>query len=365
MTLYLGSEFKTNYPNDKFFRITNDGENHHGFKYSTGLNVNTQEFKTTTCSYGLYFTNLSNLSYWINNSSVFLREVEILDNSIVCVEDIKTGKFKTNKFSLGEKVKIFDSNVWNDIELCKKLITADKYYINLITNKSYELILFLMEKYIDYNYSLDDFKNAPLDIKIKLIKLKPKLFKDLEDTSEDLCNVAIKYDGSNIQYIESPSEQQCWDAIKQNPINIKYIKNITDTMIIYAISHNINVDFLKKDKEFSSEILQMIQYFNNNNNINNIDNIDNIDNLPLDTDDAPTIVKTVKNFLNDITSISGHTNRKNFALKMFTYIVRHPTYLKNNKGFKDTVIVKLQEFKKQNDFSNEETDYFLNKITSI
>ena len=53
----------TNTTNNSFWKITNEEENHHGFQYQDGLNVDTQEFQESgTCvKGGLYFTDSENI----------------------------------------------------------------------------------------------------------------------------------------------------------------------------------------------------------------------------------------------------------------------------------------------------------------
>jgi len=42
MTTLTGIEFKQLYPNTLFYKLTNETENHNGFQFKTGLNIDTE-----------------------------------------------------------------------------------------------------------------------------------------------------------------------------------------------------------------------------------------------------------------------------------------------------------------------------------
>lgn len=89
-------------------RLTNETENHNGFQYNTGLNVDTKQFvPNEKCGPGgLYFCHLKDIFDWIESGdNVYIRLVTIPDDARVY-----TGysKFKTDKLILSERVKIGD-----------------------------------------------------------------------------------------------------------------------------------------------------------------------------------------------------------------------------------------------------------------
>lgn len=103
-----GKEFNKKYKDVEFYRLTNKNENHNGFQYKTGLNidVNQIDFTHTTNVGGLYFTKKEHMKIWIEydlQKMVYYRKVTIPDDAIVCET---TYEFKTNKFILGEKHNI-------------------------------------------------------------------------------------------------------------------------------------------------------------------------------------------------------------------------------------------------------------------
>lgn len=90
----------------KFYKLTNKEENHHGFQYVTGLNVDNIPFNPTReCQPGgLYFFAKDQLIYFnmYANSAYYIREITLLDDSRIYIEN---HKFKTDKFVLGERTK--------------------------------------------------------------------------------------------------------------------------------------------------------------------------------------------------------------------------------------------------------------------
>ena len=108
MTELTGSEFKAKYLKTKFYKLTNESEIHNGFHYMDGLNIDTQNFNPSEqCSKcGLYFTELNKIDTWISNrreNIKYVREVEILDDSLVYIEE---NEFKADKFYLHPKLSL-------------------------------------------------------------------------------------------------------------------------------------------------------------------------------------------------------------------------------------------------------------------
>ena len=104
-----GKQFNAKYKNKVFYRLTNEKECHHGFKFKTGLNVDTIQIDPTgwTNVGGLYFTDEENFSMWLEYNStgrmMYYRIVSIPDDAEIYEE---VHEFKTNKFVLGERFVI-------------------------------------------------------------------------------------------------------------------------------------------------------------------------------------------------------------------------------------------------------------------
>ena len=98
-------------PGFRFYRLLNDAENHRGFQYKTGINIDTNEFNPSgSCEKGgLYFfdeSQLINYSEYTYNC-VWIREVTFLPDSRIYCEK---GKYKTDKFILSERQPFTCSN---------------------------------------------------------------------------------------------------------------------------------------------------------------------------------------------------------------------------------------------------------------
>ena len=78
-SVLTGEEFNTIYCTTNFYKLTNETENHHGFQYQDGLNIDIIPFNPhNECSAGgLYFTEESKLSKWFNVANTYIRKVII------------------------------------------------------------------------------------------------------------------------------------------------------------------------------------------------------------------------------------------------------------------------------------------------
>lgn len=105
-----GKEFNKLFHNVKFVKLTNPTETHNGFRFKSGLNVDTIPFddKCECCPGGFYFTNEQKKEMWIKTgagqeTNKFERPVTIPDDAKVHFEN---NKIKTDKFILGEPQEI-------------------------------------------------------------------------------------------------------------------------------------------------------------------------------------------------------------------------------------------------------------------
>ena len=68
------------------------------------------------------------------------------------------------------------------------------------------------------------------------IKLIP-----ISEQTEELCEMAVRRDGSTLQYIENQTENICKYAIMENPYALRYVKNQTQFLCKLAVSLNNHV----------------------------------------------------------------------------------------------------------------------------
>jgi hypothetical protein len=134
--LLSGTEFNKRYPSTRFVKLTTESENHNGFQFKTGRNVDTVEFDPTgECKKGgIYFCEIDKIARWVHYSDklcVNYREVIIESDAQVYIE---RDKFKADKIILLEKMEI-----WSDEKICKIIVSQDPSKWKFIKNQIKEI----------------------------------------------------------------------------------------------------------------------------------------------------------------------------------------------------------------------------------
>lgn len=90
-----------------YYKVTNEQENHNGFQYSTGLNIDTSEFQETgTYIKGLHFTTLEHITEFFIYGT-YVREVSIPKNAkMIKKQDGYT--WRADRIILGKRYLIED-----------------------------------------------------------------------------------------------------------------------------------------------------------------------------------------------------------------------------------------------------------------
>lgn len=119
-----GLDFNQKYEKYRFVKLTNYLENHNGFQFQTGLNIDSVGWNDSgECEGGgIYFCEVGKLSRWLNysrNSMIYYRLVTIPYDALVWVE---RDKFKANRIILGERHQISDLEEWNDLSYCMEAV---------------------------------------------------------------------------------------------------------------------------------------------------------------------------------------------------------------------------------------------------
>ncbi len=143
-----------------YYKFMNPDENHIGFQYTDGLNIDTNPFNPSRkhCSGGgLYFTEYECLVQFTEFMIPcgYLREVTIPENEPVIKEFSDIIKYKSNKIILGKKIPL------NSDEACNFLIKTNNNCI--IQKYIYKLINQNRDEEIINNYGRDIL---PLDVNI-------------------------------------------------------------------------------------------------------------------------------------------------------------------------------------------------------
>ena len=113
--LLTGRQFDQQFQGKIFVKLTNQSENHHGFQFQTGLNIDTIPFNPQgDCQPGgIYFCSIEQLPRWLYyNSEVgqmfYARFVTIPDQARVWIE---SNQFKADHLILGERQWIGDLEI--------------------------------------------------------------------------------------------------------------------------------------------------------------------------------------------------------------------------------------------------------------
>jgi len=108
-----GREFNRLYRGVKLYKFTNLSENHNGFQFKTGLNIDTVPFNPTgNCEPGgIYFTEAKFANMW-KFIHTYCRDVTIPDDAQVYAEYMK---FKADKLILGPRRLISSDHYEDDI----------------------------------------------------------------------------------------------------------------------------------------------------------------------------------------------------------------------------------------------------------
>ena len=186
MSVLTGSDFKATYQNTKFYKLTNKLESHNGFHYVDGLNIDTQKFNPfgLCSSGGLYFTELNKIGMWIfygDQTMIYIREVEILDDSLVYVEE---NKFKADKFNLHPKVLLKDFEQLNNLEFCSLAVQQNANLLQFVKDQTDEMCKFAVQKHA---YALQHVK----------------------DQTEEICKFAVQQNGHALLYVKNQTEKMC------------------------------------------------------------------------------------------------------------------------------------------------------------
>lgn len=198
--MLLGREFNEMYSSTTFYKLTRESECHNGFQYRTGVNVDTVPFNPLLiCRAGLFFTDLHCIPMWIEDH-VYIREVIIMEDSVVCVSQ---NKFKADKFILKEKILLSEFAYWLDESFCKLALYYDAYALQYIRNQTDEMCL-------------------------KAVTTNPFTLRFVRKQTDIICKCAVQQDGHALLYVHKQTEEICILAIRQNWAVLPYVKKITD-----------------------------------------------------------------------------------------------------------------------------------------
>lgn len=263
-----GTQFNELTKNLFLVKLTNQTENHHGFQYQTGLNIDTGSIRNRPCSQGLYFTELDKIPLWLDykhhkvvikdqdetyvdyvvDPMIWYRTVTIPDTAQVYIEK---DKFKTDQFILSERKRIEELS---DPQLLLKILDKDyrRYkYVKQTPELSLEVVKIngLARKYvIESNPEIDAaavqqnglaieyVKNPTPELWLMAIRKTPKVIQNLE--SKAVRKQALSENGMLLQYLENPDKDECLAAVRNQGMALAFVKNKTPLLCLEAVKHN-------------------------------------------------------------------------------------------------------------------------------
>ena len=145
---------------NKYYKIFNAEEKHHGFQYHDGLNVDTIPFnsnpKSSCCKGGLYFTTIEHICNF-SDYGCYLREVEV-PKGVKIIRDPEGDKYRAHSLFLHERKDLNDVETWKFLVEQGANIHADKdSALRWASRNGYlEIVKYLVEHGADI-HALNDY----------------------------------------------------------------------------------------------------------------------------------------------------------------------------------------------------------------
>ena len=121
----------------KYYKLTVKDENHHGFVYQDGLNVDTVPFDKTgsCCAGGLYFSDTENIMRFFDGDMRWIREITIPKGENDFVKDPSNNppKWRSHSVVCGPRKDLNKVSTW------KWMVSEGiaMSYANVLTNGTY------------------------------------------------------------------------------------------------------------------------------------------------------------------------------------------------------------------------------------
>jgi hypothetical protein len=261
---YSGYKFNKLNKKNKFYKICNKNENHFGYKYRTGLNIDIHKFDPTNECIGLYFSDLNNIARFLVYG-IWIREVILPDDALIRIHNEKE-QYKTNKFYLGDRIPLNKFYKWNDYDFCELAVQQNGLaleYVGLdnLTNEIYELAVQqngLALKYIKpenlteiiCTYAVKQNCDA-----FEYVNLENLIDVSINRQNYDLCKLVIQQNGLILQYAKKQTKKICELSVYQNGLALQYVKKQTKKICELAVRQNgMMLKFVKKQTKKICEL---------------------------------------------------------------------------------------------------------------
>lgn len=207
---FSGHEFNSLFPSNKFYKITNEEEMHHGLQYRDGIVTDINKFDPTAeCNGGIYFSDIKYIHLYFCYG-VYIRRVRIPSDARVCIE---SRKIKTSKICLEEKLPIEEFKLLKDVNYCKMIVN---------------------EKLPTYKY----IKYMPTDFHKSVVMSHSSALAHIHTQTNELCEYAVACNGLSLKYVKIQTPKICEIAVSNNGLALKYVEIQTHAICEIAVSNN-------------------------------------------------------------------------------------------------------------------------------
>ena len=258
--VYSGEEFNNLTKGKTFIKILNKKQNHNGFQYKLGLNVDSKPFNPigTCLSGGLYFSEAKNFLLFYHCGESMWRII-IPNDSKVYVEE---NKFKADKFVLDEKCFIEDFSFLNDQiswgnkgllfsfynnqtpKMCIESVKQNSCALEFVKEQSPEIC---MEAVKQFGHALKYVREQTTEICMEAVKQNYHVLEYVKEQTPEICMEAVKQNGYALRYVREQTFVICMEAVKQNGLTLEYVNVQTQEICMEAVKQNgLALDFVRK-----------------------------------------------------------------------------------------------------------------------
>ena len=172
-------------------------------------------------------------------AQLFFPPMEYQEESIQCkdVNDNECSLKQIKKYA-----KMFRHILSLYAEKCLK-----SYALLFIENPTEEMQMIAVR----YNaYSIEYIKNPSERVQLEAVKYNANAIKYIKNPTEEMQMIAVKQNEYIIQYIKNPSERVQLEAVRQNGLVIAYIKNPSEKVQLEAVRQNaFAIKYIKNPRE--------------------------------------------------------------------------------------------------------------------
>lgn len=133
----------------KYFKIFNEEDNHNGFQYQDGLNVDTLPFASegSCVQGGFYFSGVGNILKFLDYGN-YIREVEIPKGETQWIKDPEEDKWRSHSLFLHQRKYLRNPKTWNwMVEQGIDITASDNYAIRWASENGHLAVVELLLKH--------------------------------------------------------------------------------------------------------------------------------------------------------------------------------------------------------------------------